>query len=513
MYKLIDSQSFFPDDEITVTLLSLKDVKHSGLEKTAADDRVSAFVEHNLEPKEGKFYLHINAMGAGEYFGSNKNADYFPEEQLKQYHKTFEETGYVYRHHINKDPAKSMGRVIFSIYNERMHRVELIAEVDRFLGKDIYDRIQAGDFPQTSMACRTPYDVCSICGNKAHSRQEYCIHLNTQLNKILPDGRKVMALNLAPLRFFDISIVIKPADITSSVLQKVAYAVSESHLSADAAIEEGLVEHTMEKKGEKIKTAALAKLSELVKTIDDGNVVSAAKSVEGILKNTKEPKEDLLDILSSVPLEDSFNALAELGMSPSIAFLANLIVRKLHGGAVDPAFGEMVEHTITKVHPSNISKDSLRFLGDIEEKPANPHLLAAITKRADSSLFPEEVEKRASRYFEGSLDTTDWYMPHYDNRSKEQRARDRASIEAASQESLKSQHVVLGLGGAAVLAKMIIASLAKEKLENYVRQRLLQTDEDRLKYRGVTKTASVSEVMDRTVLYAFINSGQRGNSK
>lgn len=512
MYKLIDSQSFFQEDEVTVTLLNLKDVEHSGLEKTAADDRIAVFVKNNLSPKDGKFYLHINAMGAGEYYGSNKNADYFPEEQLKQYHKTFEETGYVYRHHINKDPAKSMGRVIFSIYNERMHRVELIAEVDRFLGKDIYDRIQAGDFPQTSMACRTPYDVCSVCGNKAHTRQEYCVHLTSQLNRVLPDGRKVMALNLAPLRFFDISIVIKPADITSSVLQKVAYAGPESYLSVDAAIEEGLIEGAIEKKAEKIKQAALAKLSELVKVIDGGNVIDAAGSIKDILSKTKEPKEDLLDILSTVPLEDSLNALAEMGMSPSIAFLANLIVRKLHGGKVDPEFGRLVEETTIGVHPSELPVDSISILGDIDEKPANPHLLAAISKRADSSLFPDQIEKRAARYYEGSMDTTDWYLPHYDNRSKDQRARDRAILDARREEQLKSQHVLLGIGGAAVLAKMIIASLAKEKIENYIRHNVLKLEEDKLKYNSVTKTASVSDIMDRTVYYAFI-SGQRGNSR
>lgn len=129
LVKLIDSASFFREDEVQVSLLNLKDISSSGLEKVAADQRINEYVAQSLKPKAGKFYLHINAMGAGEYYGSNRNADYFPEQMLKDYHKTFEETGFVYRHHVNKDPAKSMGKVIFSIYNERMHRVELIAGV------------------------------------------------------------------------------------------------------------------------------------------------------------------------------------------------------------------------------------------------------------------------------------------------------------------------------------------------------------------------------------------------
>ena len=103
MFKLIDSSSFFREDEVTVSLLHLQDITATsvGLEKRAADERITEYVSSVLTPKAGKFYLHINAMGAGEYYGSNKNADYFPEQQLLEFYKTFEETGYVYRHHIN----------------------------------------------------------------------------------------------------------------------------------------------------------------------------------------------------------------------------------------------------------------------------------------------------------------------------------------------------------------------------------------------------------------------------
>lgn len=163
-------------------------------------------------------------MGAGEYYGSNRNGDYFPEAQLIRWHKTFETSpAHLFRHHVNKDPAKAIGKVIFSYYNHRMHRVELIVEASKTLAADEYYKItELGQYPATSMACNTPFDVCSICGNKAHTRNEYCTHLTTQLNTLYPDGRKVMALNLGPLKFFDISIVIRPADITSSVLEKVA---------------------------------------------------------------------------------------------------------------------------------------------------------------------------------------------------------------------------------------------------------------------------------------------------
>ena len=80
LYKLVDSSSFFNEDEVQVSLLNLKDYSSLGMEKTAADDRISTYVREVLVPQPDKFYLHINAMGAGEYYGSNKNADFFPEE-------------------------------------------------------------------------------------------------------------------------------------------------------------------------------------------------------------------------------------------------------------------------------------------------------------------------------------------------------------------------------------------------------------------------------------------------
>lgn len=507
MIKLIHSASFFQEHDAHMALINLRETSFDGLEKTAADQQITNYVSNFLKPKEGKFYLHINALGAGEYYGANRNADFFPAANLKECYKTFEETGYIYRHHLNKDPSKAMGKVLHAIYNDRMHRVELIAELDMILAKDIYDRIQAGDYPSTSMACKTAYDVCSICGNKAHTRQEYCVHLTTQLNRVLPNGQKVMALNLAPLRFIDQSIVIKPADVTSSVLQKVAFEVSECFLSIDAAIEEGLVEQELEKKAEKIKQAAFRKLSELVKTIEGGQITAAGKSVEELMKGLREPGEDLLDILSAVPLDESLNALAELGMSPSISFLATLIARKAYGNTLPVGFGDVVEDFVTNVSPGRISLASMDLLGHIEEKAASPHLMNAIAKRSDSSLLPDRIEKRAynSRYYGGSLDTLG-DLPHYDNRSKEERRLIRERVEAEARDrNLKdgTNTTLLSIGGAAVLAKMVLTSLLEEKLS--------KSNMMRLKYSGVIKSASVSELMDGSVYYSYyVNSGQRG---
>jgi hypothetical protein len=53
-------------------------------EKVAAPTllpEVARYIE-KLRPVKDSQYLLLNAMGAGEYFGSNVNADHFPESSL-----------------------------------------------------------------------------------------------------------------------------------------------------------------------------------------------------------------------------------------------------------------------------------------------------------------------------------------------------------------------------------------------------------------------------------------------
>ena len=107
-----------------------------------------------------------------------------------------------------------------------MHRVELVVYLDRAKCKkwaayDIIERIERGEFPDVSMGCKVPFDVCTICGHKSKTRKDYCSHASSMMNKILPDGRKVAVRNDFP-RFFDISFVFIGADKSAKVLAKLA---------------------------------------------------------------------------------------------------------------------------------------------------------------------------------------------------------------------------------------------------------------------------------------------------
>jgi hypothetical protein len=450
MLKLLDSSSFYQDDEPSVTLLDLS-IADKGFEKKAAHEDIQAFVD-KLQPKPGYTYLHINAMTAGEYHGSNRNADFFPEENLKRYYKTFETTpAYVYRSHINKDPRKSYGKVIFSIYNERMHRVELICECPNELVEDITSRIEQGDFPTTSMACKTPADTCSICGNVARSRQEYCSHLKTELNRLYPDGRKVFAINDHPLTFFDISIVLRPADVNSSILKKVAYDASMG--SAELADVEGLTEDGFHKR------ANIRKLAELIKEITDGCYVVGASQNPTDLLGKAAPHDlplQLVEKLSHFDLSHTLASMADFGISPSIKFLVELIARKKLGEGYT-GLGEIVENFLNEV-PQDQDVPVMSF-----EEPSERSLIVnSILKpfAESSSMLPKDIEKRASNVgYAGN-------GPHIEPNSRELEEQHRLAngLNTLDVRSADYGKLLLGLGAAALLAKYFITSQIEKKL-------------------------------------------------
>lgn len=237
--KVLDYNSIDARGESTIRFLhpSFKMVKTA--DSMVWAPKIQDFIA-NLKPVADKLYALINAMGATEFYGPNRNGDGFYESVLRKFHPSFVDHGNPYMHHLNKDPAKAYGKVLLSDYNDVMHRVELIVEYDTTkLDRKYVEKISNGDMVQVSMGCRVPYDICSICGNRAKAPAAYCEHLksNPGLNKMMPDGRRAFAINTEP-EFFDISIVTIPADPTACVLMKLAQQTCPLIMSSDRAKQE-----------------------------------------------------------------------------------------------------------------------------------------------------------------------------------------------------------------------------------------------------------------------------------
>lgn len=108
---------------------------------------------NTFNPDPGFVYLHVIAMGAGEYYGCNVNGDYFPERDLINRHKTFETTAKVFKEHDNKPTSPDYGHVVFAWYNPKMHRVELILAIDKIKGAEFIRRQANGEQLEVSMGC------------------------------------------------------------------------------------------------------------------------------------------------------------------------------------------------------------------------------------------------------------------------------------------------------------------------------------------------------------------------
>lgn len=205
--------TFEATGEQRIKLANFDELKSQGAD-------IASFLE-SFKPNPGFTYLHVIAMGAGEYYGCNVNGDYFPEKDLIARHHTFVEQAKVFKEHDNKPTSPSFGNVVFSWYNPKMHRVELILALDKIKGEEFIRRQDAGEQLEVSMGCRVRFDICSICGNKATAKNPYCEHIKYHKREVYPDGKQAYMINVNPT-FFDISIVRRRADKIAYVLNKVA---------------------------------------------------------------------------------------------------------------------------------------------------------------------------------------------------------------------------------------------------------------------------------------------------
>jgi hypothetical protein len=355
----------------------------------------------------GKSQLLIDAMGAGEWWGSNRNGDFFPEDQLghrgRDYgYETFMHYAYPFRHHVNKDPARAYGdKVILAVYHPTMHRVQLIVAVHDEKCRDILSQVDNGDYPDVSMGCRVPYDQCSICGNRAKNRGQYCDDLKYRMNKMLPDGRRVMAVNWRP-KFFDISFVLIGAEKASHVLMKVAsQQLGYGRSSAE------LGERFYTKRAHSLpKRAAVQKQGTITKEVP-AKVTNVEKVVDSApdVKSLERPLPPaVLNALSGFPLSEIFSTLAFLGIDPKPEEFQKIVLVK--AGHEKTAARWERERKVFDESSGSIPSDASQYFdidpGYINEKIAylvRPYL-------SDRSCFTHLLIPRLEKF---ASDDNQWY--------------------------------------------------------------------------------------------------------
>lgn len=360
-------------------------------EKVAAAHLLPEVVRYieTLRPSQDACYNLVNAMGAGEFFGSNINGDYFTEASL--IHRPDDWTGnplidkikakdwaygfptfyyaHPFAHHRNKDASRAFGEVELAVWNDRMKRVELVTRVDKdkcqqFGGTQVWDKLVAGMYPDVSMGCKVPFDTSSITldwdlyrkaqatfdprkhktpgdavlefhkrlqRERGHgirglsvTRKDYDEFTLKNLNRILPDGRKVFVYNDYP-KFFDISFVFVGADKTAKTMMKIAGDARRFWSVPSVELAEKLGYDEQEERTEKVASveedalklaflgkSAKSKQGEIVKDVVPSQF--AGKAIPLLTRNEPDIPDALLQALGRSSLEEALSTPTGLGM-------------------------------------------------------------------------------------------------------------------------------------------------------------------------------------------------------
>lgn len=194
-----------------------------------------------MKPPKGMTGIHLVALGDSEAYPMNRNGDLFTKAACVKYVDTFVKYGHVFEHHRNKDPKKAIGQIKAAAYNPDMHRIELYIWADNEKAQDHLERLEKTGEVSFSMACKVPYDRCSVCNSirkKAGDKGE-CEHIKYSLGKIAEDGQQIGTYNDEPT-WFDISFVGRPADRIAWNL-KVASAMPED-IKINSSVKQAEVE-------------------------------------------------------------------------------------------------------------------------------------------------------------------------------------------------------------------------------------------------------------------------------
>lgn len=221
-----------------------------------------------LRPPEGYVGIHTIALGDWETYGMNRNGDTFPKKACVDRHQTFVTHGHVFRNHDNRDPAGAIGKIAAAAYNEPMGRIELVIWADENKAQpELHKLATEGDHP-FSMACKVPFDRCTVCGNlrKSGADPNQCEHVRDSLGYITKEGVAIGTHNDIPT-WFDESFVNRPADRIAWSLGKVASLDGEHRINSVKLAEINNIwvpdELEFDVPGYKSKLSVLTKLANL----------------------------------------------------------------------------------------------------------------------------------------------------------------------------------------------------------------------------------------------------------
>lgn len=337
MIKLVSSSDFNFDDASSRLIKHFsRGVDLGNFTKTASSDSIREAIKKIAFDKDYT-YVHVLAVGDTETTGPNRNADGFSGHWNKTAKDHFL-SGHLFKHHKNTDPELAVGKVALAEYNPDMGRIELVVGLNNTKCAEEVNKLSKGEDIAVSMGAKVAYDVCSICDKHSKSPAEYCDHMKKMAGKVLEDGRQVYVDNPDP-RYFDISIVHRPADRCAFSFRKVANANESVQSSVELAKLAGLVDHSRLSSYSLQVYQTIRKLAAMEKEIE--GMIDAGKSDElsGLIPKSDDATTKSITIISSNK-EDPKNVIDGLADSESVLGLKDFL-KMITGKKFDEVEGEI----------------------------------------------------------------------------------------------------------------------------------------------------------------------------
>jgi len=110
----------------------------------------------------------------------NGNYDMFPAEEIKASYQTFVGKGF-YLDHNSDSIDKAFGTIIDAVYVDKDSKdvhVQCLMKINKKQFPDICQKVIDGVLNSVSMGAIAQESVCSICGNVAHDKDQFCKHIS-----------------------------------------------------------------------------------------------------------------------------------------------------------------------------------------------------------------------------------------------------------------------------------------------------------------------------------------------
>ena len=173
-------------------MLNTSRIKVASIDKTKKSD-LGGF-DLQAAVKDNPHHLFVKAFAIKEN-EVNDNGDAFSPEELEKSAGTFVNCPF-FVNHQNDDVEKARGKVVHAWYDKEAEGIFVIKMVDKESYPQLARGIEEKYITGTSMGAQVEYSCCSICHNKAATKDEFCSHIRERKNKKFKQHGLTMVVRL-----------------------------------------------------------------------------------------------------------------------------------------------------------------------------------------------------------------------------------------------------------------------------------------------------------------------------